>query len=294
MAFPTTSVLDTLTGGSSLGGNWTTPTWGYPNGATEAAGVGASANQGAAYWNPATFGPDAEAYVTLATIPGGANYTALGIRMTNNGTSSAPSLDGYWMWATPSGSWTLYKLVNNNWPGTSILTGTQAFTSGDSIGLSAVGTTLTMKYKAAAGSWATVSSVTDATWTGAGNIGFLCDVAAGKLTNFGGGTIVSAPTNSVAPTVSGLTPIGSTLSESDGTWTGSPTFTYQWTRDGSNIASATSSTYVTVTADGSHAVGVKVTGTNAGGALTVASSNTISVAAPAALGASYRVLKRRR
>jgi hypothetical protein len=101
-----------------------------------------------------------------------------------------------------------------------------------------------------------------------------------------GVVVEPVPTNSVAPTVSGSTPIGSTLTATTGTWTHQggtvATYAYQWTRDGSNIAAATSSTYVTVTADGGHAVGCKVTATNSGGAGTAtASSNTITVAAAA-------------
>ena len=95
-----------------------------------------------------------------------------------------------------------------------------------------------------------------------------------------------APVNTVAPVVSGSTPVGSVLSVTNGTWdhTGGapPSYAYQWTRDGVNIGGATSSTYTTVTADGGHAVGCKVTVTNTGGSATQASSNTITVAvAPA-------------
>lgn len=56
-----------------------------------------------------------------------------------------------------------------------------------------------------------------------------------------------------------------------GTWTGSPTYTYQWERspNGSNgwveIAAATAATYTAVTADVGNYLRVKVTGTNAGG-----------------------------
>jgi hypothetical protein len=50
--------------------------------------------------------------------------------------------------------------------------------------------------------------------------------------------------NSVAPVISGTPTQGQTLTTTDGTWTGSPTFTYQWKRDGVAISSATASTYV--------------------------------------------------
>lgn len=98
------------------------------------------------------------------------------------------------------------------------------------------------------------------------------------------------PENTVAPTVSGDTAQGSTLTCSPGTWAlpspysggtnGTITYTYQWTRDGGDISGATSSTYVTQAADIGTAVGCKVLGVNDGGsdsAEQTASSNTISV-----------------
>lgn len=103
------------------------------------------------------------------------------------------------------------------------------------------------------------------------------------------------PANTVAPAVSGLLPIGSTLTTTDGTWNNMGgtvhTFAYQWTRDGVNIGGATASTYVTVTADGGHAIGCKVTATNTGGSATQASSNTIGTSAARP---PFRVVARRR
>ena len=86
-----------------------------------------------------------------------------------------------------------------------------------------------------------------------------------------------APSNSVAPVISGSTPVGSTLTTTDGTWTGTPTptFTYQWYRGASSIGGATASTYVTIIADTSLAITCQVTGTNIGGSAT-ATSNSIT------------------
>lgn len=88
-----------------------------------------------------------------------------------------------------------------------------------------------------------------------------------------------APANTVAPVVSGSAPVGASLACTTGTWTGTApiTYAYQWTRDGSNIAAATSSTYTTVSADVGHAVGCTVTATNAGGSASAASSTTVTV-----------------
>jgi hypothetical protein len=62
--------------------------------------------------------------------------------------------------------------------------------------------------------------------------------------------------------------IGRQLTTSNGTWLNSPTFTYKWQRSNgsagpwSDIASATSSTYTPVAADGGKFVRSQVTGTN--------------------------------
>jgi len=87
-----------------------------------------------------------------------------------------------------------------------------------------------------------------------------------------------APVNTVAPVISGTPTVGQTLSSTTGTWTGNPTptYTYQWKRNGSNIASATSSTYILVQADATFAITCAVTGTNVVGAAE-ATSNSLTI-----------------
>lgn len=103
-----------------------------------------------------------------------------------------------------------------------------------------------------------------------------------------GNSYGSPPVNTVAPSVSGSTYVGSVLTCSTGTWTGAPTptYTYQWKRAGSNISGATSSSYTSKAADVGNAVSCTVTATNAAGAASANSSNSITVAYPA-IGASY-------
>jgi hypothetical protein len=86
------------------------------------------------------------------------------------------------------------------------------------------------------------------------------------------------PINTVAPVVSGTNTVGSLLTTTDGTWSGSLpiTYTYQWLRNGLNISGATSSTYTLVTADSSNVVSCKVTATNSVGSAN-ATSNSLTI-----------------
>jgi hypothetical protein len=85
------------------------------------------------------------------------------------------------------------------------------------------------------------------------------------------------PVNTVAPAITGTAQEGQTVTCSTGTWTGTPTitFAYQWKRNGSNIGSATNSTYTLVTADVSQSITCQVTATNGSGSAS-ATSNTIT------------------
>jgi hypothetical protein len=96
-----------------------------------------------------------------------------------------------------------------------------------------------------------------------------------------GNSYGSLPVNIVAPAVTGTATVGQTLSTTNGTWTGAPapTFSYQWQRNGGNIAGATSSTYLLVEADAGNPVRCVVTATNPLGAVSANSNATASVAA---------------
>jgi hypothetical protein len=66
----------------------------------------------------------------------------------------------------------------------------QAFTDGDSIGITHVGSTITIYFKSGAGSWTSLGTRTDGTYTGAGRIaigGF--DSTSLTFDDFGGGAL---------------------------------------------------------------------------------------------------------
>lgn len=88
---------------------------------------------------------------------------------------------------------------------------------------------------------------------------------------------IAPPANTVAPAVTGYTLQGQTLTTTNGTWTGSPSFARQWKRDGVAISAATGTTYVTQAADVGHAITCTVTGTNGGGAASATSNATTNI-----------------
>ena len=89
------------------------------------------------------------------------------------------------------------------------------------------------------------------------------------------------PVNTVAPAITGTAQEGQILTCSTGTWTGTPTitYTYQWKRNGSNIGSATNSTYTLVTADVGQNIKCTVTATNGAGSVNADSNTVIPIAA---------------
>ena len=96
---------------------------------------------------------------------------------------------------------------------------------------------------------------------------------------------VAPPTNTALPGISGTPQAGSTLTESDGTWTGNPTsYTYQWQLCDSsgancaNVTGATASSYTLAGSDVGHTLRSVVTAANAGGSTLVTSAQTAVIA----------------
>jgi hypothetical protein len=91
-------------------------------------------------------------------------------------------------------------------------------------------------------------------------------------------TSVAPPANTTRPAISGTARDGSTLTASNGSWTGKPTaYTYRWLRCDSSggacatISGATSKDYTVASADVGHRLRVEVTASNAGGSGTATS-----------------------
>lgn len=90
----------------------------------------------------------------------------------------------------------------------------------------------------------------------------------------------SIPANTVVPTITGTPKVGTALTASTGTWSGSPapTYAYQWKVAGVN-AGTNSNTYTPVAGDATKTVTVTVTATNSAGSASATSAATAAVAA---------------
>jgi hypothetical protein len=120
-----------------------------------------------------------------------------------------------------------------------------------------------------------VSSFGQATHTCTSNSSFTCDLnndnkvdfldVSVLITNWGQGL----PKNTALPQINGSANQGSTLSTTNGTWSGNPTsFAYQWQdcdssgNNCSNISGATNNNYAATASDVNHTIRVIVTATN--------------------------------
>lgn len=94
-----------------------------------------------------------------------------------------------------------------------------------------------------------------------------------------------APANIAPPTISGVAAVGQTLTASPGSWSGvpTPTYAYQWKRNGVAISGATNPTYVVQEADFGYVLTVEVTATNSEGSAVATSSGTQAVVSAAPL-----------
>jgi hypothetical protein len=186
---PTTPVLDTFNrANGGAGANWTPlrPT-GYASMNVSAnAAIDSSASVFAAnYWNQALFGPDVEAYATVALV-GGGDSIRIGARVQNAGTTSA---SGYYVQITSTGTWTILRVDAG--PSTTLATGpTQPLLNGDRIMIRIVGSVISA-LRFTGGTWAVVMSydtARDATrYTSTGRT--VIQFKTSTIDSFGGGTI---------------------------------------------------------------------------------------------------------
>jgi hypothetical protein len=87
------------------------------------------------------------------------------------------------------------------------------------------------------------------------------------------------PVNSVLPAITGTKTVGQTLTCSTGTWTLSPSYSYQWLRNGARIAGATASTRVLAAGDAGALMSCVVFATKNGVKAAATSAQTTAVSA---------------
>lgn len=205
-SFPTTTILDDF----NRANQGPPPSASWSNISTYD-GLRVSSNQcaisiygsGMGYWiNP--FGPDSEAYATLAAssvstpvhgntihisvrgVPGDSmQYLSTGYTLSINmvNTSGTISVTAYILrW--DAGSFSTYLAT---------YAGLTGWAVGDSFGISAIGSTITAYHKPIAGTWTEIGHVTDTHYSSAGNLVLYGNEAGGTLRfdDFGGGDAVS-------------------------------------------------------------------------------------------------------
>jgi hypothetical protein len=278
---PTTPVLDNFNrANGGAGSKWSVIRSGYfaPMNVSSNTAVDSSSSIYAwNYWNAATYGPDVEAYATVANYTG-TDAIRIGARVT-----PGTGYSGYFVSVTGAGAWSIIRVDNGVVVNPPLASGvTQTLASGDKIGIRVAGSVVTALHYTPTAGWTQVLSANDTRYTSAGRIAL--EFRAGAMDDFGGGTIV-APANTGLPSVSGTASVGQQLQANTGTWMGTPTpnLTYQWQdcdSSGENctpITAATAGTYTVQASDGGHTLGVVVTGTNSAGSSQAVSAPTAVV-----------------
>lgn len=195
MAFGSSPVLDNFNraDGDGLGSNWTEPVFSADTGSdwdisSNQAASGGGSNRSSAYWNPATFGANCEAYVTIATKPGTNGRVAeLYARLVNiDGTPG-----GYMVRAITQAGTDLVRIIRLNEDGSLTQLGadiSQEIANGDKLGIECIGDQIAA-YLFTGGSWAQLGVRTDSTFGGAGNVGIGTNVGSTRLDDFAAGTV---------------------------------------------------------------------------------------------------------
>lgn len=123
-----------------------------------------------------------------------------------------------------------------------------------------------------------------------GAFGYDGPTGIGTPNGAGAAAPVAAPTKTGDPSISPANPTeGQTLTANPGTWTGSPTYAYQWqlcSPTCGDITGATGSTYKVQHTDVTHTIDVVVTATNSGGFASATSAQTAAVQGDFSLASS--------
>jgi len=146
----------------------------------------------ASYWTPGNFGPDVEAYATLAVVTNNQQAYDVYARVQQEGGSGTH--DGYVARLNTSGDIEL-RLITN---GSGSALGPAPFSitpaAGMKLGIRCHGSTIESWYQPSGGAWTLIGSVTDTTYPSAGKVGLGVNnnlSQAGRIDDFYAGTITS-------------------------------------------------------------------------------------------------------
>lgn len=181
---PVTSVLDDFNRANenplSGGGNWTNKIVSADSDMKVDTNKAQAVAYGSAWWSATSFNADQEAFVTDTSA---AEACRVYTRLAAPGTAGA---DGYTLVAAAPGSaLQLYRMDDTAFTAIGAAF-TQTIVAGDSFKLVSIGSTHTICFKPAAGSWTELGTRTDGTYNASGYIGIY---AASNFTvdDFGGG-----------------------------------------------------------------------------------------------------------
>ncbi|MDQ6605584.1 MAG: hypothetical protein M3Z06_03455, partial [Actinomycetota bacterium] len=197
---PVTSLLDNFNRPNTVGPP--SPSWSHTviasTSATSNLGLmgqqatGTSNANGADYWNPQTFGPNSEAWITVTARPTvDQDSLSLGLRIQNPGSASTSGgYQAYYIYHRTSSSQYRIVLRASGQPASVILTSANGPTlsPGDQLLFRAIGSTLELWRKSGT-TWTRMLNTTDTTITGAGYLMLSARNTAVRLDNFGGGTL---------------------------------------------------------------------------------------------------------
>ncbi|HWJ49516.1 MAG TPA: hypothetical protein VNR42_00755, partial [Solirubrobacteraceae bacterium] len=142
------------------------------------------------FWNPQAFGPNSEAWITVAVKPTlDQDPVVLGLRFQNPGASNASGYQGYYIYRSSQAD--QYKIISRTNGATSTTLASvngPTLQPGDQLLFRAIGSTLEL-WRFDAGAWTRILTATDSTFPGAGYLNLTARDGTVRLTNFGGGTL---------------------------------------------------------------------------------------------------------
>jgi hypothetical protein len=143
-----------------------------------------------AWRNNAQYGPDAESWARIATLPGAGNHIRLYVRVQSPGSSA---VDGYMLRTNQSsGTDQVFLERLDNGLITTRLTMNQELAVGDTLLLRAVGSTLEA-WRHDGIAWARLGTLADSAYAAAGFVGVGLRQTTGRLDDFGGRTYGGPP-----------------------------------------------------------------------------------------------------